>query len=118
MERGSDKVGPRLDEELHRRTEPLERGAPVSSRADEFREEEAPADGEPGTDIRLNVDDPEARSELARHLQPSAFPTDREGLIASANDLRAPGEIIAILERLPEDRSFADVGEVWDQLRS
>jgi hypothetical protein len=31
-ERGSDKHGPRLDEDLHHHTSPLERGAPVEPR--------------------------------------------------------------------------------------
>jgi hypothetical protein len=115
-ERGSDKVGPRIDEELVRRTQPLERGAPTPSRADESREEEAPADEEPGTDVRLTVDDVEARSELARHLQPSAFPADRSRLLDSARELDAPAPVIELLDQLPEDRRFADLAEVWDAL--
>ena len=116
IERGSDKVGPRLDEELERRVQPLERGAPTSSRAEEFLEEEAPGDDEPGTDVRLTADDVEARAELARHLQPSVFPADRDRLIGSAHELNAPDAIIARLEQLPLGREFFDVREVWDAL--
>ncbi len=115
-ERGSDKIGPRIDEELERRTEPLERGAPTPSRAEEFLEEEAPGDDEPGTDVRLTVDDAEARAELARHLQPSVFPADRDRLLASARDLNAPSPVIALLEQLPKDRQFSVVAEVWNAL--
>lgn len=45
MERGSDKHGPRLDEELHTETEPLERGQPTDARAQEFRQPEAEQGG-------------------------------------------------------------------------
>ena len=45
MERGSDKHGPRLDEEIHAETEPLERGEPTDARAEEFRQPEAEQGG-------------------------------------------------------------------------
>jgi hypothetical protein len=89
-ERGSDKSGPRVDEELKRQTEAMERGAPVPSRADEGREAEGPADDEPAPDVRLTgdrgltpegslgPDELEERSEIARHLDPSVFPARRE----------------------------------------
>lgn len=117
MERGSDKVPPRIDEELHRQTEPLERGAPVSSRAEDFREQEGSGDDEPGVDVRLPVEENEARAELARHLRPSEFPCDRERLVATAREVFAPDSVIASLEGLPEGRTFADVSEVWRALR-
>jgi uncharacterized protein DUF2795 len=119
VERGSDKFGPRIDEELERRTQPLERGSPVPSRAEEFLEEEAPADDEPGTDVRPTTGDAEARAELARHLQPSVFPADRGRLLASARDLNAPPSTIALLEQLPEGgRRFSDIADVWEALGS
>jgi CBS domain-containing protein len=45
MERGSDKHGPRLDDELHAETEPLERGQPTDARAEGFRQPEAEQGG-------------------------------------------------------------------------
>ena len=53
VERGSDRHGPRLDEELQRETRSLEQGAPVEARVEEAREQEGPADGEPTPDARL-----------------------------------------------------------------
>jgi hypothetical protein len=47
VERRSEKHNPRLDEEMKRETESLVRGAPVEARAEESREKEGPADGEP-----------------------------------------------------------------------
>jgi Protein of unknown function (DUF2795) len=45
-ERGSDKHGPRLDDDLHDGTRSLEQGAPVETRVEEAREQEGPADRE------------------------------------------------------------------------
>jgi CBS domain-containing protein len=45
MERGSDKHGPRLDDQLHAETEPLERGRPTDARAETFRQPEAEQGG-------------------------------------------------------------------------
>jgi CBS domain-containing protein len=46
MERGSDKHGARLDDELHAETEPLERGQPTDARAQGFRQPEAEQGGD------------------------------------------------------------------------
>jgi CBS domain-containing protein len=46
MERGGDKHGPRLDEELHAETEPLERGRPTDARAEAFRQPQAEQGGD------------------------------------------------------------------------
>lgn len=114
MERGSDKVPSRIDEELEKETGPLQRGAPVSSRAEEFREQEGSGDDEPGTDVRLNMTSTEARIELARHLQPSVFPANRDELLASAREVHAPDGIIELLDQLPDGRSYGTLQEVWE----
>ena len=100
MERGSDTHGPMMDEELRRQTESLERGAPVESRSEEEREEAPPGDGEPASDQRLRggrpagLDDAEARSELARFLQPS----------------------VGAIRTLPESKVYDNVQSVWEDL--
>lgn len=116
MERGSDKVGPRIDDELEKETGPLQRGAPVSSRAEDFREQEGSGEDEPGTDARLTVGPAEARGDLARHLQPSIFPAGREALIESAREMHAPESVLTLLESVPEGRDFRNVSEVWEAL--
>jgi uncharacterized protein DUF2795 len=116
MERGSDKVSPRIDDELEHETESLQRGSPAPSRAQEFREQEAPAEGEPGPDARPNVGPAEARADLARHLQPSIFPADRARLLESAREMSAPDSMVSLLEEVPADRAFANVQEVWEAL--
>jgi hypothetical protein len=57
-----------------------------------------------------------ARSELARHLQPSAFPGQREELVEAARRLHAPDGIVAALQRLPGERRFQNLQEVWRAL--
>lgn len=127
MERGSDKHAPRLDENLKHDTRPLERGAPVEARANEWREQEGPADGEPTPDSRVvggrahaNENQPtdeeiEARSELARHLDPSVFPADKAALLASAEGNFAPAWILDMLRGLPEG-DYPTNEAVWEAL--
>jgi hypothetical protein len=128
IDRGSDKSGPRIDEERARETESLERGSPVPSRAEEFREVEGAGDDEPAPDARLSgdrgmvpddqlgPDELEARSEIARHLDPSVFPADREGLLQTAVDNNAPASVMDRLADLPEDVIFENVQMVWESL--
>ena len=127
MERGSDKHGRRIDEELKHDTGPLVHGSPGESRADEGREQEGPADDEPTPDAlltgdrrppspdTLSHDEVEARTELARHLEPSVFPADRGALIASAQRLQASTQLVDRLSGLP-DGTFDHVEAVWEAL--
>jgi Protein of unknown function (DUF2795) len=116
MERSSEH-GPRIDEDLDRLTQSVTRGAPVESRADEEREQEGPADGEPVPDavIHRAGDDFEWRSEIARHLEPSAFPASRDEIIRVARRERAPEDVVGWLERLP-DGHYDTVEAVWEAL--
>src|SRR5207302_5195189 len=105
---------PRVDEELKHELRSIVQGSPVEARANEAREQEGPADGEPTPDALITGDRPsatpdalghdeiETRAELARHIEPSVFPADRPTLIASARRSGAPDDILASLERLPE----------------
>jgi hypothetical protein len=122
LERGSDKHAPRVDEELVHEVEPLERGAPLEPRVEEFREQEPAGDDEPVVDARLtggrsagpmDADELEARSELARSVEPSTFPADRQALLESARRNHAPQPVLDRLARLPEGRTFENVEAVW-----
>src|SRR5439155_22248758 len=97
MERVSAKHSPRLDDELARETESMTRGAPVESRAEEWRMAEPPGDGEPLADARvagdtralagaLSIDEVEARADLAAALRPAAFPADAPTLPRVADE--------------------------------
>src|SRR5438045_3462380 len=115
-ERGSAKHSPRLDEQLKGEVESLTRGAPVEARADEWRQMEAAAEGEPEPDGLVSVDDAELRSLLAFSVRPSVFPGDRERLIEAAREEGAEQRVIDWLQRLPAARTFPTVQSVWDEL--
>ena len=127
MPRGSDKHSSRLDESLDHDTRPLTQGAPLEARAEEARAQEGEADDEPTTDAvldgdrgvvdadTLTHDEVEARSLLAVHLRPSAWPADREALIASARETNAPAWLLEELASLP-DGSFTHTEAVWEAL--
>ena len=123
----SDKHSQRLDDALDKETESMQRGAPVEARAEEHRELEPAADGDPSPDTRItklpDTDGPamdpaalEQRSELARFLDGAAFPGDRSSLLASAEKNQATASVTAMLERLPEGESFENVQAVWRTL--
>ena len=121
MERGSDKHSPRVDEALDHETQSLQRGAPIESRVEEFREGEGPGDDQPTPEPRLSegrtgsldLDDAEARSEIARYLDPSTFPADREGLVANAEANNAPEGVRERLQALPAGRTYEAMPDVW-----
>jgi len=103
-------------------------GAGGESRADESREQEGPGDGEPTPDARLvgglrqadgqfpTDEELEARTDLARHLEPSIFPADRQALIESAERHHAPEWILDALAGLSGDRIFENTEAVWEAL--
>lgn len=128
MERGSDKHGPMIDEELKHETESLTRGAPVDSRAEEYREQEGAPDVEERPDSRmagdrqmaprdyLKSENLEWRHEVARFLQGAAFPADREALLESAEELQATDDVMDMLRSLPSDKTYENLQEVWIDL--
>ncbi len=123
MERGSDKHSPRIDEELDRETRSLQQGAPIESRVEEFREQEGPGEDQPTPAARvteptgsLDLDDAEARSDIARYLDPSAFPADREGLLDNAEANNAPEVVLERLQALPGGTTYDALPDVWAAL--
>ncbi|HYL50423.1 MAG TPA: DUF2795 domain-containing protein [Acidimicrobiia bacterium] len=115
-ERGSTHHSPRVDEALHKESESLLRGSPVEARAEDWRRAEPPADGEPLPDARVTVDDVELRSLLAISLRPSAFPGDRAGLLAVAEEEHAEDRVLDWLGSLPATQTFPNVEAVWEAL--
>ena len=126
MERGSDRHSPRVDEQLAHETRSLQQGAPIESRVEEHREQEGPGDGQPTPDARLSggkataasldLDDAETRANIARFLDPRAFPADREALLADAEGNQAPADVLQRLEALPAGRAYDNVQDVWSAL--
>jgi hypothetical protein len=121
--RESTKHGPRMDDALKEETRPLEQGAPLEPRVHEHRESEPPGDLDRDVDSRtgppgaLGSDPVEARRELSRHLRSSAFPGDREALLAEAESQNAPEPVLAALRKLPPGLGFATAHEVWAALQ-
>jgi hypothetical protein len=115
-ERGSTRHSARVDEELEGEVESLVRGAPVEARAEEWRQMEPAAEGEPNPDGMTAVDDLELRSLLAVSLRPSAFPGDRARLLEVAAEEHAEDRVLEWLASLPEAREFDTVQSVWEAL--
>ena len=130
MDRGSDKHSPRIDDSLEHDTRSLTHGSPSESRADEGRLQEGAADDEPTTDALLSGeihpgekvsedllghDELEARSRIAAHLRPSIWPADRAGLVACAQELHAPPDVLDRLRQLP-DGTFTHTEAVWEAM--
>jgi len=129
MARGSDKHSPRIDENLAHDTRSFTQGAPVEARADEARQQEGAADGEPTTDALLNGElhpeqrsadgldheELEARSRLAAYLRPSIWPANREGVVACAQEMNAPADVVDRLSQLP-DGEYSHTEAVWEAL--
>lgn len=54
--------------------------------------------------------------ERARFLTPSAFPADREALVADAEANQAPAGVVERLQALPAGRDFGNVQDIWSAL--
>ena len=127
MERGSDKHSPRVDEAIESHISGLITGG-REGRAEEFREQEGPAEGEPTPDalvrsgdeegaggFSLSHDELEARSEIARHLRPSVFPARPGALVETAMAEHAPQWVVDRLSTLP-DGLYDHFEAVWEAL--
>ena len=113
MERGSDKHGPHVDEAMKDEVEPIERGAPTTPRVEEFRDPEASGDDQPPSASRLTSDPIELRAEIARSIDRVVWPSDRDGLLADAEEHNARPEVLGALQELPEGVTFENVQAVW-----
>ncbi len=111
MERDSGERNPRIDDQRKRETDSMERSSGIEGRAQPGRlmedAPERPLDG---------VDAVDARSTLAKSLDPSIFPADRAALVENAGSNHAYEGILRALRELPEGRRFANVQEVWEAL--
>ena len=115
MERASDKHAQRLDDAMAADTRSMTQGAPIEARGGDERLQEG-GEGPEAVADRVGLDERDGRSELARPLRPSAFPGDREGLLAVARDENAPEAVLDALRVLPEGVEFANVEAAWEAL--
>jgi hypothetical protein len=119
----STKHSPRVDEQLEHELQGTLR-AERETRAEEWREVEPSAEGDPdvdadpagtlvgGTPVGMTPDAVEARAELARWLVRHDFPSTGAELVERARDHRAPDAIVAELERLPAEQTYERIGDV------
>lgn len=71
-----------------------------------------PDDVGPGTPPGMTQRDVEERSEIARWLDPSRFPAERSGLVATAEENHAPDAVVDRLRSLDPSAQFATVQDV------
>ena len=119
----STKHSPRVDEELEHEMQGMLRGE-HSTRAEEWREVEPSAEGDPdvdadpsgtlvgGTPVGMDAAAVTARSELARWLDRADFPSTGPDLVEAARDHRAPDAVVAELGKLPAGETYERVGDV------
>jgi hypothetical protein len=125
VERGSDKHGPRADEQLQHETEGLIRSG-HSTRAEPWRETEPagpePDEGsypdprEPGTPDGLTAADVELRSQLAAATQRLDYPAPREAVLDCLRAADVPAELIERVSGLPAGRTYERLAEIFDDL--
>src|SRR3954467_15504092 len=124
MERGSDKVSPRLDEQMQHETEGLVRSGRSTS-AEEWKDPEPSGEDQPdadrvpdgtlvgGTPAGMTADDVEGRAELATYIGKDAYPVVRAQVIDLVMERQAPDRIIDLVKNLPSDREYQNINEIW-----
>jgi hypothetical protein len=127
VERGSDKVSPREDEQRKHETEGLIRSG-HSTHAEEWKDPEPVGEDQPDADLApdgtlhggvpegMTEDDVEGRAELAGYIGREAYPMVREQVINLVIDKHAPDRVISLVRRLPAGREFHNANEVWSAL--
>ena len=127
MDRGSDKVSPRRDDELKHETEGLVR-AGRTTHAEEWKDPEPVGEDQPDADLvpdgtlhggtpeGMSGDDVEGRAEIATFIGKDAYPLVREQIIDLVIDGHAPDRVISLVRELPAGREFHNINEVWTAL--
>ena len=119
----STKHSPRLDDELEHETQGMMR-AERATRAEEWREVEPVAEGDPdidtdpagtlvgGTPVGMDADAVVARAELARWLDRADYPATGPELVEAARNHQAPDAVVEELRRLPDGETYDRIGDV------
>jgi hypothetical protein len=121
-QRGSDKHGPRLDDQQKHETEGMVRGG-GTTHAEEWKEPEAmPAAGEgsqrsyppghePGVPEGMTQRDVDVRSDLAKWLSDTDWPASKAQLVRHAEEVDAPDQVADLVRSLPE-RTYTNMADV------
>ncbi|WP_394428022.1 DUF2795 domain-containing protein [Streptomyces sp. SGAir0957] len=125
MERGSNQVGPRKDDEMKHELEGYLRSG-QHTHVEEGNDPEPPADddirvdpggpvpppGEARDEARAEADTESLRLELARHLERAAFPADRRTVLDTLRAHHAPDYVLEAARRLPDGTTYTNVTEI------
>ena len=125
-EQSSGTHGPREDDALKREVR-SDLQAHRETRAEEWLEAEPPAEDEPeatwapagrpgGTPPGEDWDALELRSDLARHLDRTAFPATRERLLEVLESHQAEQRLLDLVSPLPAGASYASLAELLPAL--
>lgn len=127
MERGSDKHGPRLDEQLEKETRAIVQGG-RDPRAEEWKSAEPSGEDQPAVDLSadgtlaggvpegMTPEDLEGRAELASFLGKEIWPAEGAQIKARLLETQAPTRVVERCASLPDGRVYDNVGEVWVDL--
>jgi hypothetical protein len=131
MQRQSNKVGPRLDEDLKHDSEAIVRGG-HASRAEEWKGSEPAAEDQPAVRLRpelaeakvsldgsgegMSAAEIELRSELATYIARAPYPLGREDLLALLAQNNAPDRFVEMVERLPADQAVVNLQDLWERV--
>lgn len=127
MERGSDKVSPRADEELKHQTQGLVRSG-HTTHAEEWKDPEPIGEDQPDADLApggtlhggtpsgMTGDDIEGRAELAGYIGKDAYPLIGQQVLELVMDGQAPARVIDLVRRLPSGRQFHNINDIWTSL--
>lgn len=127
MERGSDKVSRRIDDELKHDTEGLIRSG-HGTHAEEWKGSEPSGEDQPDSDLSpedtltgglpegLTPADVGGRSELATFIGRAHYPVTREQLLELVTSREAPDHVVAEVSALPEGRTFETLQDAWTAL--
>ncbi|MFH8487767.1 DUF2795 domain-containing protein [Streptomyces longisporoflavus] len=124
MDRGSNQVSPREDDERKHELEGYLRSG-QHTHVEEANDPEPPADDDivldaggpvppPGEDrerARSAAEADALRLELSRHLERSTFPADRQSLLSTLEAHHAPEQALEAVRQLPDGKTYGDVTE-------
>ncbi|MBT2365558.1 DUF2795 domain-containing protein [Streptomyces sp. ISL-10] len=125
MERGSNQVSPREDDELKHELEGYLRSG-QHTHVEEVHDPEPAADddiavrpggpvpppGEARDQAEAKAEADALRLEFARHLDRTAFPADRSALVRALEEKHAPGPLLAEAQKLPKGGTYHNADEI------
>lgn len=128
MERGSDKHSARMDDALEAEVNLMMR-AGRETRAEEWNSAEPSGEDQPDVDLApegtlaggvpdgMTEADVDQRSRIASYLGKEIWPAGAQVVLAKAEEMSAPDDVLDQLRRLPDSAVFDNVQDVWQSLQ-